>query len=156
MLAIFFMNFSRILDQISKQMVSQGWFPLGIRMEHPNVELLMVLYWMLPKIPTYTFINFQEIFPPIRLFSPICLLVFEEISHLYFYSDSSIRNSRVFINFCLFFSFFKVPIEHFCHCYCQCHWHQWQPTAHSVKWCHQIAFVRYPLEWTFHQNCGHG
>ena len=65
-------------------------------MEHPNVELLMVLYWMLPKIPTYTFINFQEIFPPIRLFSPIFLLVFEEISHLYFYLDlSSIRNSRV-------------------------------------------------------------
>jgi hypothetical protein len=51
---------------------------------------------MLPKIPTYTFINFQEIFPPILfLFSPIFLLVFEEISHLYFYSDSSsIRNSR--------------------------------------------------------------
>ena len=65
-------------------------------MEHPNVNLLMVLYQMLPKIPTYTFINFQEIFPPIRLFSPIFLLVFEEISHLYFYSDSSsIRNSRV-------------------------------------------------------------
>ena len=61
-------------------------------MEHPNVELLMVL----PKIPTYTFINFQEIFLPIRLFSPMFLLIFEEISHLYFYSDSSsIRNSRV-------------------------------------------------------------
>jgi hypothetical protein len=75
-------------------------------MEHPNVELLMVLYWMLPKIPTYTFINFQEIFPPILLFSPIFLLVFEEISHLYFYSDSSsIRNSRVltFINRCVIF-----------------------------------------------------
>ena len=61
-------------------------------MEQPNVELLIVL----PKIPTCTFINFQEIFLPIRLFSPIFLLIFEEISHLYFYSDSSsIRNSRV-------------------------------------------------------------
>ena len=50
----------------------------------------------LPKIPTYMCINSQEIFPPIRLFSPIFLLVSEEISHLYFYSDSSsIRNSRV-------------------------------------------------------------
>ena len=59
-------------------------------------KLWMVHYWMLQKIPTYTFISFQEIFPPILLFSPIFLLVFEEISHLYFYSDSSsIRNSRV-------------------------------------------------------------
>ena len=33
---------------------------------------------------------------PIRLFSPIFLLVFQKISHLYFYSEpSSIRNSRV-------------------------------------------------------------
>ena len=57
---------------------------------------------MLPKNPTYTFIqtytfiSFQQKFPPICLFPPILLLVFEEISHLYFYSDSSsIRNSRV-------------------------------------------------------------
>ena len=57
---------------------------------------------MLPKNPTYTFIqtytfiNFQQKFPPIRLFPPILLLIFEEIFHLYFYSDSSsIRNSRV-------------------------------------------------------------
>jgi len=57
---------------------------------------------MLPKNPaytfiqTYTFISFQQKFPPICLFSPIFLLIFEEISHLYFYSDSSsIRNSRV-------------------------------------------------------------
>ena len=58
---------------------------------------------MLPKIPTYTFINFQEFFPPIRLFSPIFLLVFEEISHLYFYLDSSsIRNSRVCSRTCEF------------------------------------------------------
>ena len=60
------------------------------------------LYQMLPKNPTYTFIqtytfiNFQQKFPPIRLIPPILLLIFEEISHLYFYSDSSsIRNSRV-------------------------------------------------------------
>ena len=78
-----FMNFSRILDQISKQMVYQGFFHLGIPMEHPNVKLLMVLYWM-------------ENFPHILLFSPIFLLVFDEISYLYFYSDSSsIQNSRV-------------------------------------------------------------
>ena len=57
---------------------------------------------MLPKNPTYTFIqtytfiSFQQKFPPICLFPPILLLVFEEISHLYFYSDSSsIRNYRV-------------------------------------------------------------
>ena len=57
------------------------------------------------KIPTYTFIHlfqaytfisFQEIFPPILLFSPIFLLVFQKISHLCFYLDSSsIRNYRV-------------------------------------------------------------
>ena len=47
-------------------------------------------------IRNYTIINFQQKFPPIRLFPPILLLIFEEISHLYFYSDSSsIRNSRV-------------------------------------------------------------
>ena len=57
---------------------------------------------MLPKNPTYTFIqtytfiNFQQKVPPIRLFPPILLLIFKEISHLYFYSEpSSIRNSRV-------------------------------------------------------------
>ena len=65
-------------------------------------QTLLYFYWMLPKNPTYTFIqtytfiNFQQKFPPIRLFPPILLLIFEEISHLYFYSDSSsIRNSRV-------------------------------------------------------------
>ena len=65
-------------------------------------QTLLYLYWMLPKNPTYTFIqtytfiSFQQKFPPICLFPPILLLVFEEISHLYFYSDSSsIRNSRV-------------------------------------------------------------
>ena len=57
---------------------------------------------MLPKnttytfIQAYTFISFQQKVPPIRLFPPILLLIFKEISHLYFYSDSSsIRNSRV-------------------------------------------------------------
>ena len=51
---------------------------------------------MLPKNPTYTFIHFQQKIPPICLFPPILLLVFKEISHLYFYSElSSIRNSRV-------------------------------------------------------------
>jgi hypothetical protein len=38
MLGILFMNFGRILDHIYKQMVFQGWLPLGIPMEHPNVE----------------------------------------------------------------------------------------------------------------------
>ena len=48
---------------------------------------------------TYTFIYFQQKVPPIRLFPPILLLIFKEISHLYFYSEpSSIRNSRVPIN----------------------------------------------------------
>ena len=47
-------------------------------------------------IQDYTFINFQQKVPPIRLFPPILLLIFKEISHLYFYSEpSSIRNSRV-------------------------------------------------------------
>ena len=57
---------------------------------------------MLPEIPTYTFIqtytfiNFQQKVLPIRLFPPILLLIFKEISHLYFYSEpSSIWNSRV-------------------------------------------------------------
>ena len=65
-------------------------------------QTLLYLYWMLPKNPTYTFIqtytfiSFQQKFPPICLFPPILLLVFEEISHLYFYSEpSSIRSSRV-------------------------------------------------------------
>ena len=39
---------------------------------------------------------FWENFPPILLFSPICLLAFQKKSHLYFYCEpSSIRNSRV-------------------------------------------------------------
>ena len=57
---------------------------------------------MLPEIltytfiQTYTFINFQQKVLPIRLFPPILLLIFKEISHLYFYLEpSSIRNSRV-------------------------------------------------------------
>ena len=51
-------------------------------------------------IQTYTFINFQQKVPPIRLFPPILLLIFKEISHLYFYSEpSSIRNSRVSSSF---------------------------------------------------------
>ena len=52
---------------------------------------------MLQKIPTYKFISFQEIiFSPILLFSPIFLLDFQEISHLYFYSELlSFWNSRV-------------------------------------------------------------
>ena len=65
-------------------------------------QTLLYLYWMLPKSPIYTFIqaymfiSFQEKVPPIRLFPPILLLFLREISHLYFYSDSSsIRNSRV-------------------------------------------------------------
>ena len=50
-----------------------------------------ILFW-----PTYTFISFPENFLPIRLFSPIFLLLFKQFSHLHFYSDpSSIRNSRV-------------------------------------------------------------
>ena len=61
-------------------------------------------FWMLSKIPiytfiqSYTFISFTEIFPPICLFSPILLFFIKEISHLYFHSDSSsIRNYRVII-----------------------------------------------------------
>ena len=63
---------------------------------------------MLPKDPTYTFIqtytfiNFKQKVPPIRLFPPILLLISNEIFHLYFYLEpSSIRNSRVltFVNF---------------------------------------------------------
>ena len=62
-----------------------------------------VVYWKNEKnshldafIQTYMFINFQQKVPPIRLFLPIFLLILREISHLYFYSDSSsIRNSRV-------------------------------------------------------------
>ena len=39
---------------------------------------------------------FQKVPTPILLFSPIRLLIFQKISHLYFYSEpSSIRNSRV-------------------------------------------------------------
>ena len=63
---------------------------------------------MLPKNTTYTFIQaymfiiFQQKVPPIRLFPPILLLFFREISHLYFYLDSSsIRNSRVIQKFSL-------------------------------------------------------
>ena len=47
-------------------------------------------------IQTYTFVNFQQKVPPIGLFPPILIIIFKEISHLYFYSEpSSIRNSRV-------------------------------------------------------------
>ena len=59
-----------------------------------SIDKLGIIFWS--KWPTYTFIHFPEKFPPIRLFSPIFLLVFQKLSHLYFYSEpSSIRNSRV-------------------------------------------------------------
>ena len=58
--------------------------------ENKKKSCLYALIW------DYSFINFQQKVPPIRLFSPIFLLIFKEFSHLYFYSDpSSIRNSRV-------------------------------------------------------------
>ena len=51
---------------------------------------------MLPKIPPIRLLIFSKKVPPIRLFPPILLLIFKEISHLYFYSEpSSIRNFRV-------------------------------------------------------------
>ena len=78
---------------------------------------------MLPKNPTYTFIqtytfvNFQRKVPPIRLFPPILLLIFKEISHLYFYSEpSSIRNSRVssqFLEYLEYTTLPKTPSKHF-------------------------------------------
>ena len=56
----------------------------------------VINYVFRSKWPTYKFINFPEIIPPILLFSPIRLLVFQKSSHLYFYSEpSSIQNSRV-------------------------------------------------------------
>ena len=63
------------------------------------------------KNPTYTFINFQQKVPPIRLFPPILLLLFTEISHLYFYLEpSSIWNSRVFFfHIALVCKFLQVP-----------------------------------------------
>ena len=89
MWAIFFMNFSKILADFQA-----GGFPRLVFIR--KCWIIDGPLSMLPKIPTYTFINFQEIFPSIRLFSNIFLLVFVEISHLYVYSDSSsIRNSRV-------------------------------------------------------------
>ena len=48
--------------------------------------------YFIPKITTYTliqfysFISFQENFPPIRLFRPILLFFFEKNSYLYVYS----------------------------------------------------------------------
>ena len=58
--------------------------------ENKKKSRLYALIW------DYSFINFQQKVPPIRLFSPIFLLIFKEFSHLYFYSDpSSIRNTRV-------------------------------------------------------------
>ena len=103
----FCMKFNRILNQNSN---ASTWFPMApIRNSdgdtHPNGK--QIIYGPLlnaTKIPTYTFIQaytfirFQEIFPPILLFSPILLLVFQKISHLYVYSESSsIRNSRVIV-----------------------------------------------------------
>ena len=48
---------------------------------------------MLPQNPTYTFIqtytfiNFKQKVSPRRLFPPMLLLIFKEISHPYFYSE---------------------------------------------------------------------
>ena len=70
----------------------------GRLLENEKKSHLYALIW------DYSFINFQQKVPPIRLFSPIFLLLFKEFSHLYFYSDpSSIRN-YTFINF-----YQKVP-----------------------------------------------
>ena len=38
-------------------------------------------------IQTYTFINFKQKVSPRRLFPPMLLLIFKEISHPYFYSE---------------------------------------------------------------------
>ena len=66
----------------------------GRLLENEKKSHLYALIW------DYSFINFQQKFPPIRLFSPIFLLSFKEFSHLYSYSDpSSIRNSRVLTSF---------------------------------------------------------
>jgi hypothetical protein len=60
----------------------------------------------------YSFINFQQKVPPMRLFSPIFLLLFKEFSLLYFYSDpSSIRNSRL-LTFCEGDPFFVIQLRH--------------------------------------------
>ena len=88
--------------------IPSRWFPISpIRISHGDTQMeiksFMVPSWMLPKLspillfrPIRLLISFQEIFPPILLFSPIFLLVFQKISHLYFYSESLfIRNSRV-------------------------------------------------------------
>ena len=91
------MQFNKFLIRIPSR-----WFPMApIRNSDGNGKQIIngpLLH--ATKIPTYTFIqaytfiSFQEIFPPILLFSPIFLLVFQKISHLYFYSESSsIRNS---------------------------------------------------------------
>ena len=65
----------------------------GRLLENEKKSHLYALIW------DYSFINFQQKVPPIRLFPPILLLLFKEFSHLYFYSDpSSIRNSRVDAN----------------------------------------------------------
>ena len=95
---------------------------------------------MLPKnttytfIQAYTFISFQQKVPPIRLFPPILLLIFREISHLYFYSDSSsIRNSRV-----LWKIFAKSSKEILARCnlfylsWCIC-WNNWHTVTYGCK-----------------------
>ena len=97
--ATFFMNSKIICDP--NPMHYEFWWEIGKNSSF-FVMLLTWSYWMLQKFHTYafiqfyTFISFLENFPPIRLFSPILLLIFKEISHLFFYLDSSsIRISRV-------------------------------------------------------------
>ena len=68
----------------------------GRLLENEKKSRLYALIW------DYSFINFERKVPPIRLFPPIFLLIFKEISYLYFYSEpSSIRNSRVGSLHCL-------------------------------------------------------
>ena len=91
-----------MFDQNLHFLIWAPWFPLRILMGIES-KTLMVHHWMPPKLPpiwaicpfmqAYIFISFQEIFPPILLFSPIFLLVFQKV---YFYSElSSILNSRL-------------------------------------------------------------
>ena len=97
--ATFFMNSTIICDP--NPMHYEFWWEIG---KNSSIFVMQLTwsYSLLQKFPTYTFIqsytfiSFPENFLPIRLFSPILLLIFKEISHLFFYSDSSsIRNSRV-------------------------------------------------------------
>ena len=97
LLAIFCLNFNKILNQNSKQMVPHGShqeFPIGKQIIYgPLLNAIKISTYTF--IQDYTFNSFQEIFSPILLFSAIVFISFSRKFPTYTF----VRNRRLTLLF---------------------------------------------------------